>query len=61
MRTARLLTVSSSIMGGGCLPRGLYPSMQWGRHPPPCEQNPDRCKNIALPQTSLVGGNYLDD
>ena len=51
MRTARLLTVSCSIGGGGggrvsaqgvgCLPGGgvypgeVYPNMQWGRYPPP--------------------------
>ena len=33
------------VSGGGvsaqgvCLLGGLYPSMQWGTHPPPCEQN----------------------
>ena len=38
-----------------CLPRrvsasgpgGVYPSMQWGRHPPPCGQT-DNCENITF-------------
>ena len=38
---------------GGCTCPGVYPSMHWGRHPPPpCEQNDltDACENINLPQ-----------
>ena len=69
MLTARLLTVSRSIRGGGDLPRGGhvcpggcgYPSMQGARHSP-VNRMTDRCKSITLPQTSFVGGNnYLPD
>ena len=37
--------LSRGCLSKGCLPKGVsvqgcvYPSMQWGRHPPPCEQN----------------------
>ena len=50
----------------GCLPRGsakwicqggVYPSMQWERHPPPVNRITDRYKNITLPQTSFAGCN----
>ena len=61
MRTAHLLTVSCSIrregvfaLDGG-VPWGVYPSKQWGRHPP-VNTVTDRCKNITLPQTSFAGG-----
>ena len=46
---------------GECLPGGLtwgggvcwgcvYPSMHWGRHPPPVDRMTDACKNITLAQ-----------
>ena len=40
--------------GGGCLPRGVYPSMLWGRHPPHVNRMTDRCKTITLPQLPCV-------
>ena len=55
-------TQGECLLGGGCLPRegglcpeGVYPSMQWGRHPFPVNRITDRCKNITLPQTSFAG------
>ena len=66
MRTARLLSISHSIrrgglsalggvspghvcMGGVC--RGVYPSMQWGRHPPPV--NMTGVKTLPCPKLCL--------
>ena len=52
MHTARLLPVSPSMhcgrgvsapggsAPGGVSARGVYPSMQWGRHPPMDRQTP---------------------
>ena len=37
---------------GGVLPGG-YPSIHWGRSPPPVNRMTDRCKNITLATTSL--------
>ena len=43
----------------GCLSRGVsargcvYPSMQWGRHPPAVNRMTDRCKSITFPQLRL--------
>ena len=39
--------------GGVSAPRGWYPSMHWGRHPPPVNRMTNRCKNITLATTSL--------
>ena len=39
-----------SARGGGCLPGGVYPSMHWGRHPPPVDRMTDMCKNTTFPQ-----------
>ena len=41
--------------GEGLVPGGGYPSMHWGRPPPPLwtEWMTDRCKNITLATTSL--------
>ena len=30
---------SMCVQGGVCFWGGVYPSMQWGRHPPTCEHN----------------------
>ena len=35
---------------GGLLPGRGYPSMHWGRPPPPVNRITDACKNITLPQ-----------
>ena len=46
------------VQGGvprGCVCRGVYPSMQWGRHPL-VDRIKDRCKNISLPKTSFASG-----
>ena len=75
MRKANLLSVSREglcIHGGlGRIPLGLPTGRGLGSPPtghvtydacweanPTCEQM-DRCKNIALPQTSFPGGNYV--
>ena len=35
----------------GCVSAlGVYPSMHWGRHPPPVNRMTYRCTNITLPQ-----------
>ena len=39
-------TVQRGVWPRVCLPRGVYPSMQWGRHPP-CGQT-DTCENITF-------------
>ena len=47
------------LPGAGCLPRGsclggVYPSMQWGRHPPLwIEFLTHACENITFPQLQL--------
>ena len=56
MRTARLLTLSRSIGGGGVCLGGVYPSMQWVRHPA-VNKIIDRCKNITLPQILFASSN----
>ena len=46
-----LLLGEGSVCSGGCLLWGdcVYPSMHWGRHPPPwTEWLTDRCKNITF-------------
>ena len=49
MRTTRALTVSPSMF---CA-EGEYPSMHWGRPPPPREQNHTRLWKYNLAPTSL--------
>ena len=69
MPSDRLLTASRSIWVslegvsargivylGACMPKGVYPSMQWNRHPP-SNRITDRFQNITLPQTSFAGDN----
>ena len=67
MRTARLLTVSSSmhccqgdVYSRGCLPHGPGGVSQHAMRqtPSPVNRMTDRCKNITLPQISFAGGNY---
>ena len=36
---------------------GVYPSMQWGRHPHVNSMTDNRFKNITFPQISFAGGN----
>ena len=50
-----LCAIIYSLLGGGVCPGGVYPSMQWSRHPPPVDRMTDRCKNTTLPQTSFAG------
>ena len=47
---------SMCFWGGGCPGGGVYPNMQWGRHPP-VNIITDRCKNTTLDLTSFAGGN----
>ena len=71
MRTARLLIIPCSALGGGSAqhpwmqtphPLDMWPVKHAGKPAPP--PTPDRmtdaCENINLPQTSFAGGNYTD-
>ena len=45
---------------GGVLGKGVYPSMHWGRPPPPLlTEMADACENITLPQTLFEGGKKI--
>ena len=41
----RGMSAGRRVWPGGCLPRGVYPSMQWGR-PSPVNRMTDRCKTL---------------
>ena len=59
--SARVVFAPGGVCSGGCLLPGdvcsregeWYPSMHWGRHPPPVDRITDTSKNITLATTSL--------
>ena len=49
------------LLGGVVCSRGVYPSMYWGRHPPPCGQNSWHTLVKILPWPNFVAaGKYCD-
>ena len=46
------------VPGGVPAPGGWYPSLHWGRPPPPCGQT-DRCKNITFATSLRMVINYV--
>ena len=54
-RASRGCLLTGGVCPGGVCKGPVYPSMQWGRTPPPRKQNDRQVKNITLPQTSFAG------
>ena len=57
MRTARFGCRLGGVCPGGVYRGGVCPAEGGACLHPPVNKMTDRCKNIALPQTSFSGGN----